>query len=88
MRTLTESMRRDGVMTKGEWRGAKHPVSGKRSALVCCPGCGKICSLLDHTIGDKDDVALEDSAGVVVPSLVCPFDCGFHKFVRLDGWRL
>ena len=85
---LKEATRRDGVMAKGEWHGTKHPISGKRSALVCCPGCGKICSLLDHTIGDKDDAAGPDLEGKVMPSLVCPFDCGFHEFVKLERWRL
>lgn len=33
---------------------------------------------LDHTVGDD---------GTVRPSLVCPADgCGFHEFVKLDGW--
>ena len=74
-------------MAKGEWRETKHPVSGVRSALACCPGCGKICSLLDHTIGNSEDAAGPEFAGLVVPSLVCPFDCGFHEFVRLVDWR-
>jgi hypothetical protein len=78
-KTLIESTRRDGVMRKGEWRGAKHSVEGTRSALACCPSCGKICSLLSHTI---------DPDGTVTPSLVCPFDnCEFHDFVKLADWR-
>ena len=78
MITLIESLRRDGVMAKGEWRD----VRGKYrtiSALVCCPGCGKINSLGDHTI---------DPDGTVTPSLVCPFDhCEFHDFVKIADWK-
>ena len=77
MTTLIQSTRRDGVMRKGEWRGAREDRS-PRSALVCCPGCGKIGSLTKHTI---------DPDGRVFPSLVCPFGCGFHEFVKLDDWK-
>lgn len=76
MTLLIQSTRRDGVMHKGEWRGA---AAGDRSALVCCPGCGKISSLTDHTI---------DPDGSVYPSLVCPFDiCDFHELVKLADWK-
>lgn len=52
--------------------------NGERSALACCPDCGKIASLSGHTIADD---------GKVSPSLVCPTDgCGFHAFVRLTPW--
>jgi len=78
MTTITESKRRDGVMAKGEWRENHHPVSGKRSAVVCCPGCGRICSLFDHEIADDGEVS---------PSLDCPFDCEFHDHAVLEGWR-
>ena len=77
MITLIESTRRDGVMRKGEWHGAKLS-GGKRTALVCCPGCGKLVSLTDHTI---------DPDGTVTPSLVCPFKCDFHEFVKLADWK-
>jgi hypothetical protein len=73
---LTQSTRRDGIMAKGEWRrgeGTNGPT-----ATVCCPGCGKIASLNDHEIMAKGDV---------FPSLVCPFNCGFHEFVRLGEWK-
>lgn len=79
MLTLTAAKRRDGVVTKGEWRGAKVPGDPpRRSATVCCPGCGKIASLTGHTIADD---------GAVMPSLICPFDCGFHDHVKLEGWK-
>ncbi len=65
-------------MVKGEWRGACRRGS-PRTALVCCPGCGKIASLSGHSI---------DPDGKVYPSLVCPFDkCSFHEFVKLADWK-
>lgn len=64
---------------KGTWRPLQDRDKSGRlyySAMVCCPGCEKVCSLLDHTI---------DSDGTVNPSLGCPF-CSFHEFVILDDW--
>lgn len=76
MTLLIQSTRRDGVMRKGEWRGASDFRGG---ALVSCPSCGKISSLADHTI---------DPDGSVYPSLVCPFAiCDFQEFVKLADWR-
>ena len=78
MQTLIQSTRRDGVMRKGEWRATDRNMTARRGAVVCCPGCGKICSLLDHTI---------DPDGTVTPSLDCPFEhCGFHDYVKLADW--
>lgn len=78
MITLIESTRRDGVMSKGEWHRERRPIFGKHNALVCCPGCGKLVSLTDHTI---------DPDGTVTPSLVCPFKCAFHEYVKLADWK-
>ena len=73
MTTLIQSTRRDGVMRKGEWRDTD------KGALVCCPGCGKIGSLAEHTI---------DPDGTVTPSLVCPFaHCDFHDMAKLADWQ-
>lgn len=35
------------------------------------------------TIGINHRVTAD---GTVRPSLVCPYDCTFHAFVRLDNW--
>ena len=81
MTTLMETTRRDGVMKPGEWRLMEHQIipATTRSAMVCCPGCGRIGSLLDHTI---------DPDGSVTPSLDCPFEqCDFHEFVKLADWK-
>lgn len=62
---------------KGQWNGAMS--DGKRTALVSCPGCGRIASLSKHAIGED---------GTVSPSLVCPYDdCDFHDYVRLHNWQ-
>lgn len=64
---------------KATWKGIKLN-SGGRSATICCPGCGKLGSLLDFAIGDD---------GVVTPSITCPDEkCGFHENVVLNGWSL
>lgn len=61
----------------GTWRGGKTPKG--RTALFCCPKCGKPASLSGHTI-------MED--GTVNPSVVCPTEgCAFHEFIQLEGWK-
>lgn len=47
------------------------------TAVVSCPGCGQEAPIKGHTI---------DAGGKVTPSLMCPFDCGFHDFVTLGDW--
>ncbi len=44
--------------------------------VISCPGCG-VEGRIDHTVSED---------GTVSPSLVCPFDCGFHEFVKLTDW--
>lgn len=46
------------------------------SVIVTCPQCKKKAAL-DHTIEEDGDVN---------PSLICPF-CGYHKFIKLEGWE-
>jgi hypothetical protein len=76
---LVQSMRRDGVMRKGEWRHLTLPITKLRSALVCCPKCGKLSSLSGYTI---------DPDGTVTPQFECPFDlCDFIDFVKLADWK-
>lgn len=63
----------------GEWALLSDVVTGKTSADITCPKCGKIGSLMDHEI---------DASGRVDPSLVCPKEsCVFHRFGILDGWE-
>jgi hypothetical protein len=38
-----------------------------------CPNCGRPFCLANHEIEN----------GIVKPSVVCPFDCGFHDFLRI-----
>jgi len=69
------------------WKGEPEPLL-KRIAIMCCPACGKDCSLADHTVGVD---------GMITPSVVCPTkvdppsigvlcSCGFHDHVKLIGW--
>lgn len=69
--------------TGDRWNGGPltwWPVTrsdGRKSAMVTC-GNAHIASLADHDIG---------LGGYVTPSLVCPEEgCGWHEWVRLDGW--
>lgn len=47
------------------------------TAVVACPTCDALFTLQNHTIADD---------GTVRPSVVCPRRCGYHEFVRLEGW--
>ena len=60
----------------GTWQRAGG--DGVRTAIVSCPKCGGSVSLSRHEIAQD---------GSVSPSLVCPYDCDFHEFVKLEGWR-
>lgn len=60
----------------GTWKGLK-TIKG-RSASFTCPN-GHIGTLSDHDIAED---------GSVSPSVVCPYEnCGFHEFIRLEGWQ-
>jgi hypothetical protein len=61
-----------------QWQGARGGSTHRRVALVSCPVCARILSLSGHTIQDD---------GKVLPSVVCPFSCGFQDFVSLEGWH-
>ena len=37
-----------------------------------CPICNHAFCLINHII---------DNNGIVLPSVVCPFNCGFHEFI-------
>lgn len=50
--------------------------NGELSAMLNCPTCGKTAGL-SHAI---------DVNGVVIPSVVCPYGCGFHDYVTLVDW--
>jgi hypothetical protein len=58
------------------WKGLQTP-SGRNATLTCRNG--HTCALTQHTIAPD---------GTVSPSLVCPeLGCGFHEWVRLEGWQ-
>lgn len=76
-RITVEAFPRSNGYLPGTWKGLR--ASGKRSASFTCPRCGKIASLIRHTV--RDD-------GTVEPSVVCPAKgCLFHAFIRLIGWE-
>lgn len=52
-------------------------IDGEHTARVTCPKCGQPGSLADHQI-------MRD--GAVRPSVVCPHECVFHDWIRLEGW--
>lgn len=72
--------RNDGpAARKGTWQPVAESSRHIFKARICCPGCGYDCTLRGtHDVADD---------GAVSPSLVCPNDgCGFHEFVKLEGW--
>lgn len=77
MRTFTR-------LPSGSWpSGAQYRPTvdkdGVRSAVIGCPKCGLMGHLKgSHQIADD---------GTVSPSVVCTTEgCGFHEFIRLEGW--
>lgn len=47
-------------------------------AVVACPRCGGSMQLRAHLIA---------ADGSVSPSVVCPYGCGWHEVIVLEGWR-
>lgn len=60
------------VKNSDMWKSVTHEMD--------CPVCGKGTSLSPkvHTL------KLENGKATLTPSLVCPFNCGFHVWVK-DG---
>lgn len=48
--------------------------------LFMCPVCQGLSPIAapTHTVSD---------AGEVTPSVVCPYGCGFHTHMTLEGWK-
>jgi hypothetical protein len=65
----------------GAWRPWKHPIfpgpTWQDTVALECPVCGRAFCLVNHSV---------DSNGNVQPSVVCPFNCGFHVFMRLNDY--
>lgn len=51
-----------------------HDPGRIKTYALQCPICKKAFSLANHTIVN----------GVVNPSVVCPFNCGYHVMMRID----
>ena len=51
---------------------------GQGRYLFGCPGCGSVAEL-DH------DVIMEGDRISIVPSVECPYGCGFHEVIT--GWE-
>lgn len=70
------------LLPRGHWTRVEETVPGRSNVFVCCPVCGLVAGL-PHAI---------DAAGVVSPSLQCPYDhegarCPMHLMpVTLEGW--
>jgi hypothetical protein len=66
------------ALPRGAWKPWVNGPGFVRTAAVRCPVCSALFCLADHRIGAE---------GTVSPSIVCPYGCGFHEFVRLAGWE-
>jgi hypothetical protein len=73
----------DGRCTWFAWqRHCERPVID-----IMCPLCGKSFFLEKGERGEKSyESHGVKSSGLVHPSVVCPFRCGFHSFVFLQDW--
>ncbi len=60
---------------QGQWHHVE-TIDGRPSAYLVCPKCGVYISLFVHQIA---------ADGTVHPS-VGHATCGYHEFIRLDGW--
>ena len=79
--SMSDVLKRGDIWkVKGVWmeRHLQDPGGVKESAAVSCPKCGEVCSLTEHSVA---------ADGTVSPSLVCPFNCGYHAMVKLQGWK-
>jgi hypothetical protein len=65
----------DRTYLKGTWKDKW--TSRGRFVFMTCPICGTLGSLSDHIVA-KD--------GTVSPSVECPGGCGFHDYIKLEGW--
>ncbi|MBU2118771.1 MAG: hypothetical protein KJ954_14380 [Alphaproteobacteria bacterium] len=64
---------------RGHWHGARLE-DGRRACIISCPGCGNYGSLSGHSIA---------ADGTVTPSVVCTVPgCGFHEWIKLEGWSI
>ena len=70
---------RDELIAPGEWA-----IVGKsedfRVVESRCGGCSR-----RQTIGQRHSIGPD---GMVNPSYVCAFECGWHVWVVLEGWDL
>lgn len=51
----------------------------RKTAIVCC-GFG-------HTGTANPNIHVISADGTMSPSWVCPFECSWHEFARLEGWE-
>jgi DNA-directed RNA polymerase subunit RPC12/RpoP len=74
---MYEALRATG-WERGKWIPWVHPVFPgpvfKDTVALACPTCGRAFCLADHVIGPD---------GAVSPSVVCPYNCGFHVFMKI-----
>lgn len=70
---------------KGRWFIQETHADWRYVVLVCpvCGGSGTLVHLSHPEHGGRHQIADD---GTVSPSVVCALDCGFHEFVRLEGW--
>ena len=62
----------------GNYQGSK-----AENIQLCCPICRGNFGL---GIG-KGPHSLNEETGVITPSMVCPYGCGWHTHITLDGWE-
>lgn len=56
------------------WIHNESATIAKQTYALQCPTCSRAFCLADHAV---------DINGNVSPSVVCPFNCGFHVFMRI-----
>lgn len=75
---MVELVHVEDSWASGSWRSWKQPIFPgpvlRDTVAITCLGCGKAMCLPNHTVA---------ADGAVQPSVVCPFACGWHVFLKL-----
>jgi hypothetical protein len=67
------------IIPAGNWQKVDNPPEvGGVPAILICPTCRQWGSLArTHRV---------DTDGTVHNSVICGYKCGFHDWVKLEGW--
>lgn len=71
--TLTKYDSNHFPVPLGQYIDWIHGLEAIKTYALECPTCHRAFCLANHTVKE----------GIVSPSVVCPFNCGFHEMLEL-----